>query len=202
MDGIDDISQENYRTKFYAEFNNFAAQYNDNYFFITSRFNRYHGELGEQKQYFLTALNKETLQKELRTEGIAVDIPQQYYVLFSNPFFLSVGKSVLKKSTNRDIFNRSRLFEELFQKLYGGMPQQGKFSDNVPLTYHDAQNILGDFAYHTFSQPSYSYTEFDQQLSKIVPENKMRIISSIENILLLYSAHNNLNCQKSFILTK
>ncbi len=178
MDGIDDISQENYRTKFYAEFNNFAAQYNDNYFFITSRFNRYHGELGEQKQYFLTALNKETIQKELRTEGIAVDIPQQYYVLFSNPFFLSVGKSVLKKSTNRDIFNRSRLFEELFQKLYGGMPQQGKFSDNVPLTYHDAQNILGDFAYHTFSQPSYSYTEFDQQLSKIVPENKMRIIGS------------------------
>lgn len=178
LDGIDDISQENYRTKFYAEFNNFAAQYNDNYFFITSRFNRYHGELGEQKQYFLTALNKETIQKELRTEGIAVDIPQQYYVLFSNPFFLSVGKSVLKKSTNRDIFNRSRLFEELFQKLYGGMPQQGKFSDNVPLTYHDAQNILGDFAYHTFSQPSYSYTEFDQQLSKIVPENKMRIIGS------------------------
>ena len=58
------------------------------------------------------------------------------------------------------------------------MPQQGKFSDNVPLTYHDAQNILGDFAYHTFSQPSYSYTEFDQQLSKIVPENKMRIIGS------------------------
>lgn len=178
LDGIDDISQEIYRTKFYAEFNNFAAQYNDNYFFITSRFNRYHGELGEQKQYFLTALNKETIQKELRNEGIAVDIPQQYYVLFSNPFFLSVGKSVLKKSTNRDIFNRSRLFEELFQKLYGGMPQQGKFSDNVPLTYHDAQNILGDFSYHTFSQPSYSYTEFDQQLSKIVPENKMRIIGS------------------------
>lgn len=61
LDGIDDISQEIYRTKFYAEFNNFAAQYNDNYFFITSRFNRYHGELGEQKQYFLTALSKETI---------------------------------------------------------------------------------------------------------------------------------------------
>lgn len=114
----------------------------------------------------------------MRNEGITVDIPQQYCVLFSNPFFLSVGKSVLKKSTNRDIFNRSRLFEELFQKLYGGMPQQGQFAENAPLSYHDAQNILGDFAYHTFSQPSYSYTEFDQQLSKIVPENKMRIIGS------------------------
>jgi len=176
--GIDDISQEDYRKKFYAEFNNFVAQYNENYFFITSRFNRYHGELGEKKQYFLTALSEQTIRQELRSDGIVVDIPRHYYMLFSNPFFLSVGKSVLKKSTNRDIFNRSRLFEELFQKLYGGMSQQGQFAGNIPLTYHDAQNILGDFAYHTFSQPSYSYTEFDQQLSKIVHENKMRIIGS------------------------
>lgn len=178
LDGIDDIGQELYHTKFYADLNNFIAQYNDNFFFITSRFNRYHGELGEKKQYFLTALSEETVRQELRNEGIVVDIPQHYYTLFSNPFFLSVGKSILKQSANRDIFNRSMLFEELFQKLYGGISQQRQFAENVPLTYHDAQNILGDFAYHTFSQPSYSYTEFDRQLSEIVKENKMCIIGS------------------------
>ena len=178
MDGIDDITQDDYRTKFYAEFNNFAAQYSKNFFFITSRFNRYHGELGEKKQYFLTALSEQTIREELRKDGIVVDIPQHYYMLFSNPFFLSVGKSVLKQSTNRDIFNRSRLFEELFQKLYGGAYQQGQFAGRTPLTYHDAQTILGNFAYHTFSQPSYSYTEFDQQLSEIVQENKIHVIGS------------------------
>lgn len=178
MDGIDDITQDDYRTKFYAEFNNFTAQYSTNFFFITSRFNRYHGELGEKKQYFLTALSEQTIRQELRKDGIVVDIPRHYYMLFSNPFFLSVGKSVLKQSTNRDIFNRSRLFEELFQKLYGGISQQGQFAGRAPLTYHDAQTILGNFAYHTFSQPSYSYTEFDQQLSKIVHENKTHVIGS------------------------
>lgn len=178
MDGIDDITQDDYRTKFYAEFNNFAAQYSTNLFFITSRFNRYHGELGEKKQYFLTALSEQTIRQELRKDGIVVDIPRHYYMLFSNPFFLSVGKSVLKRSTNREIFNRSRLFEELFQKLYGGISHQGQFAGCAPLTYHDAQTILGNFAYHTFPQPSYSYTEFDQQLSKIVQENKIRIIGS------------------------
>lgn len=178
MDGIDDITQDDYRTKFYAEFNNFAAQYSTNLFFITSRFNRYHGELGEKKQYFLTALSEQTIRQELRKDGIVVDIPRHYYMLFSNPFFLSVGKSVLKRSTNREIFNRSRLFEELFQKLYGGISHQGQFAGCTPLTYHDAQTILGNFAYHTFPLPSYSYTEFDQQLSKIVQENKIRIIGS------------------------
>ena len=178
FDGIDDITQDDYHTKFYADFINLAAQYNSNYFFVTSRFNRYHGELGEQKQYLLTALSAQTVRQELQNEGIIVDIPQQYYTLFSNPFFLSVGKSVLKQSPNRDIFNRSRLFEELFQKLYGGIFPQGQFAGTLPLTYHEAQIFLGDFAYHTFSQPSYSYMEFDQQLSKIIHENKIRIIGS------------------------
>ncbi len=72
----------------------------------------------------------------------------------------------------------SKLFEELFQELYGGANQQGQFMENIPLTYHDAQNILGNFAYHTFFQPSYSYTEFDQHLSKIVHKNKTRVIGS------------------------
>ncbi len=178
LDGVDDITEDIYRTKFYAEFKNLSFQYNTNYFFVTSRFNRYHGELGEKQQYYLTEINEQTIRQELKNEGIYVNIPNHYYKLFSNPFFLSVGKSVLKQSANQEIFNRSKLFEELFQKLYGGLSQQIGTSGNTPLTYSDAIDILGNLAYHTFSQPSYNYIEFDQQISGIVNENKINIINS------------------------
>ena len=134
--------------------------------------------MGAKKEYFLTALSEQTVQQELRNEGIFVNIPRQYYALFSNPYFLSIGKAILKQNTNRTIFNRSSLFEELFQKLYGNMSRQEGYSGNTPITYHDAQNILGQMAYQSFSQPCYSYMEFDQKLSEIIPENKMSVIGS------------------------
>ena len=178
FDGIDDISQDIFRTKFHVDFKNLSAQYNNNYFFVTSRFNRYNGELGEKQQYHLTGINEQIIREELRKEGIYADIPKHYYELFSNPFFLSVGKAVLKKNASRTIFNRSKLFEELFQKLYGGISQQSTQVGNISLTYSDAINILGNLAFHTFLTPSYSYMEFDQQISKIVNENKVNVINS------------------------
>ena len=108
------LRRKSTKKKFYAEFSNFTAQYRNNYFFVTARFNRYNGKLGVKKEYFLTALSEQTVQQELRNEGIFVNIPQQYYALFSNPYFLSIGKAILKQNTNRTIFNRSSLFEELF----------------------------------------------------------------------------------------
>lgn len=178
FDGVDDITQEIYREKFYADFNNFTAHYNKNYFFVTARFNRYHGELGEKKKYFLTALSEQTVRQELINDGIPTNIPKPYYTLFSNPYFLSVGKAVLRQSANRAIFNRSGLFEELFHKLYGEASQHAGSLGSIPITCHDAQNVLGQLAYQTFSQPCYSYMEFDQKLSQIVNENKMRVIGS------------------------
>lgn len=58
------------------------------------------------------------------------------------------------------------------------MSRQEGYSGNTPITYHDAQNILGQMAYQSFSQPCYSYMEFDQKLSEIIPENKMSVIGS------------------------
>lgn len=178
FDGIDDISQDIFRTKFHVDFKNLSAQYTNNYFFVTSRFNRYNGELGEKQQYNLTGINEQTIREELHKEGIYANIPHHYYELFSNPFFLSVGKTVLKKNASRAIFNRSKLFEELFQKLYGGISQQSTQVENIPLTYSDAISILGNLAFHTFLTPSYSYMEFDQQISKIVNENKVNVVNS------------------------
>lgn len=178
FDGIDDIVEDVFRTKFHIEFKNLSVQYSNNYFFVTSRFNRYNGELGEKQQYYLTGINEQTIRRELQKEGIFVNIPRHYYELFSNPFFLSIGKSVLKQIANRAIFNRSKLFEELFQKLYGGTSQQSGKTESIPLTYSDAIKTLGNLAFHTFSKPSYSYMEFDQQISKIINENKISVINS------------------------
>ncbi len=178
FDGIDDIVQDVFRTKFYIDFKNLSNQYNNNYFFVTSRFNRYKGELGEKQRYNLTGINEKTIRQELQKEGIYAKIPRHYYELFSNPLFLSVGKAVLKQNADRAIFNRSKLFEELFQKLYGGVSQQGAQVENIPLTYSEAINVLGNLAFHTFSVPSYSYMEFDQQISKIVNENKINVLNS------------------------
>ena len=58
------------------------------------------------------------------------------------------------------------------------MSRQEGYLGNTPITYHDAQNILGQMAYQSFSQPCYSYMEFDQKLSEIIPENKMSAIGS------------------------
>lgn len=177
LDGIDDIDGKSNHKKFQAEFNSFTTQYNANYFFVTSRYNRYTEELFDVKKYHLSALSKEVIFSELRHNGIYTDIPEQYYSLFSNPLFLSIGKSVLKQHSDRQIFNRSKLFEALFQILYSNESQSTKYTGNYPLTYHDALNILGNFAYQTFEYSSYSYIEFDQKLSELIPQNKTDVIS-------------------------
>lgn len=178
FDGIDDIAQEIFRTKFFADVNDIAAKYRENLFFFTSRFNRYHGELDTPNQYHLTALNEQTICQQLREEGIFVNIPTDYYKLFSNPLFLSIGKTVLKKSSNHDIFNRSQLFEELFQQLYGGFEKTKGISLTQPVTYSDALSILGKFAFENISQSAYGLLEFDQKLTKIIPADKANVISS------------------------
>ena len=178
FDGIDDISQEMFLTKFFADVNDIAAKYRENLFFFTSRFNRYHGELSTQNQYFLSSLDEQTIRHQLREEGIIVEIPKEYYQLFSNPLFLSIGKKVLKKSSNHDVFNRSQLFDELFQQLYGGLEQKKGISATHPVTYSDALSILGEFAFENISQSAYGLLEFDQKLTKIIQDNKVSVISS------------------------
>lgn len=178
FDGIDDIPEENFRTKFFMDANNLLAKYHKNYFFFTSRYNRYHRELDAQKEFFLTELKKEKIQQELREEGIYVNIPESFYQLFANPLFLDIGKKVLKQADNRDIFNKSQLFQELFLQLYGGIDQKKGLPQKTVVTYGEAIHILGRFAYETFSQASYSYLDFDSRLSKIIENKKAETIAS------------------------
>ena len=179
FDGLDDISSESFRTKFIAELIDFSARYGSNLFFVTSRYNRYHDELGSFKTYYLTKIDEMTVRHVLSQEGITIEIPQNYYDLFSNPYYLKLGKTVLKKHNNRgNLFNRSELFGELFRQLYGGIVQKKGKGETLPVSYSEAVGILGELAFKNFSVPVFSYLQFDKEISKIVSENRPGIINS------------------------
>lgn len=179
FDGMDDIPTEDFRRKFIMEANDFLCRYYHNYFFFTSRFNRYHRELGRLKEYRLTVLGKEVIQEEFRKAGVYVKVPESYYQLFSNPLFLEIGKKVLMQNEHYDIFNRSQLFDELFLQLYGGRERGKDYSAKAALTCSEILHVLGKFAYETFSYSSYSYLEFDDRLSKVIEKNRAETIASV-----------------------
>lgn len=179
FDGIDDISDDSSREKFIIEANDLTSKYSNNYFFFTARFNRFHGELGIQRFFTLSKLGEYTIRCELQHAGIVVDIPQNYYELFANPFFLSVGKTVLKKSSNRQIFNRSQLLNALFIELYDGLEQRKGKAGPKALSYSEALSIIGKIAYDSFDVPSYSIMEFDQLVSGLAPSNKADAVASL-----------------------
>lgn len=178
FDGIDDISADDLREKFIVEANDLTAKYSNNMFFFTARFNRYHGELGIQRYYTLSKIDELTIRNELQRAGIIVDIPQNYYELFANPFFLSIGKTVLKNSCNRQLFNRSQLLNELFIELYDGLDHKKGKAVVKGLSYSEALSIIGRFAYDSFDQPSYSIMEFDQLVSGLAPSKKADTVAS------------------------
>lgn len=181
FDGIDEIGTDDLRAKFFIEINDYLAKYPDILCSLSSRFNQYHGELGNIKQYNLTGIDEMTVRREFQSAGIIVDIPKEYFQLFSNPYFLSIGKKVLQHDThnrNRHIFNRSQLFSELFLQLYGGMDYSKGLSHIRNMTYSEALSILGRLAYNKFYQPSYSVLEFDRSISEMASKDSFSIIAS------------------------
>lgn len=178
FDGIDDISTDKLREKFIIDANDLTTKYRNNAFFFTSRYNRYNGELGIQCFYTLSIIDELTVRNELRSAGIIVNIPQSYYELFANPFFLSIGKTVLGNSHNRQLFNRSQLLSELFIELYDGMEHKKGKTVVKGLSYSEALSILGQIAYDSFDQPSYSIMEFDQLVSDKTASKKADAVAS------------------------
>lgn len=177
LDGIDEIQMKESRSKFVADVKNIALQYNKCYLFITSRINRYHGELGNISIYKLRALSRDVIRKQLNNENIHIDLPDSYFQLFENPLFFDVGRKILKRNKACKIFNRSILFEELMIMLCGEWDKRKGISTAQRLSYTDIIGILGRYAYETFYQPSSSILEFDRYISKsISSDNKPLII--------------------------
>ena len=180
LDGVDDIQTTKERNKFIAEVKNIALHYEQCYLFITSRYNRYHDELGNISQYYLRGLSRDIIRKQLSDQNINTKIPDSYFQLFENPMFFNIGKTVLKKNYHCELFNRSILFEEMMIMLCGEWDKKKGVSNEQPLSYTDTIGLLSQYAFGTFSKPSTRLLEFDQYVSKsIISENKSIIINTL-----------------------
>lgn len=180
FDGIDDITSSENRTKLIAELKNLSQYYPDCYYFVTSRFNQYHNELKEYKEFYLTKFDDTIVRARLRKEGISLDIPQNYYELFENPLFFEAGIAVLKNSNIKNHFNRSTLFEKLIMLLYGDWSHQKGIYLSQPLCFSEAILLMGEFAYNHFDQAMFSFLEFEHCVATLTgSQNKTKIIGSL-----------------------
>ena len=173
FDGIDEIPEDRYRTKFSLEINDYSARYINALFIVTSRINNYNNELSSFISYSLSPVDETTIRSILKNEGIIEKLPDRYYELFSNPYLLEIGKALLKNNAHGALANRSILFDELFHQLY----EEGRHK-SIHLTCSEAAKLLGKIAYEDFSLPQYSYMQFDQRISNLVDTNKKEIIDS------------------------
>lgn len=175
LDGIDDVQDDIQRNKCILEIRNIISYYSRTMVFITSRINRYHGELGNINTYNLKGIEREDIRRKLLQEQIYIDIPDSYYDLFSNPLFLEIGIKVLKRVKNREIFNRSVLFEELMVMCCGEWDIKKGLSITRNLSYSEIFYILGKFAFETFNKPCYRLLEFDSYITDNIRANDMKL---------------------------
>ncbi len=179
FDGVDDIGSYEQRERFILDANDFLTRYNNNIFLFTSRFNSYYERIAIEKKYHLSMIDEISVRKILRKEEIYTDIPREYYELFSNPFFLVIGISILRKENKRHHFNRSNLFAELFHQLYDGTEHGISKVGEPTLSSYEALQVLGQFAFENFNKPAYSYLALDQKLGALIKSDKRRTISQI-----------------------
>ncbi|CCC18946.1 MULTISPECIES: NACHT domain-containing protein [Streptococcus] len=177
FDGIDDIIDERKRLKFFSEANLLMAQYNQNFFFFTTRKNRYQHELGEEKSFFLTNLSESIIQSDLIRLGWYSNLPKAYLELFRNPLLYKIGKTILANRKNKELFNRTQIFTQYFEKNYR---YKNSYSE---LSLHETLNLFGKFSYEHFDQSSFTYSEVDKIISAypVSTQNKRNIIDYFIN---------------------
>lgn len=159
FDGIDDIIDERKRFKFFSEVNQLMTQYKQNFFFFTTRNNRYKNELGEEKNFFLTNLADSMIQSDLIRLGWYSNLPKAYLELFRNPLFYKIGKTVLANRQNKELLNRTQIFTEYFENNYR---YKNSYSE---LSLHETLNLFGKFSYEHFDRSSFTYSEVDKIIS-------------------------------------
>ncbi|HFI0751937.1 TPA: NACHT domain-containing NTPase, partial [Streptococcus suis] len=177
FDGIDDIIDERKRLKFFSEVNQLMTQYKQNFFFFTTRNNRYKNELGEEKNFFLTNLTDGMIQSDLIRLGWYSNLPKAYLELFRNPLFYKIGKTVLSNRQNKELFNRTQIFTEYFENNYR---YKNSYSE---LSLHETLNLFGKFSYEHFERSSFTYSEVDKIISAypVSTPNKRNIIDYFIN---------------------
>ena len=177
FDGIDDIGKSEAKERFILEVNDFISRYNHNYYLLTSRHNRHQERINVENKYYLSKIDEITVRRALQEAGIHTEIPRSYYDLFSNPFFLAIGKKILKEESKKKYFNRSSLFAELFHQLYDGAEHGVNNCDDCALSSNEVLQIIGRFAYENFAKSTYAYMFFDQKVGELIKTDKRKAIS-------------------------
>lgn len=177
FDGIDDIIDERKRLKFFSEVNQLMTQYKQNFFFFTTRNNRYKNELGEEKNFFLTNLTDGMIQSDLIRLGCYSNLPPSYLELFRNPLLYKIGKTIFVDRQNKELLNRTQIFTEYFEKNYR---YKNSYSE---LSLHETLNLFGKFSYENFNQSSFTYSEVDKIISAypVSTPNKRNLIDYFIN---------------------
>ena len=158
FDGIDDIIDDRKRVKFFSEANQLMAQYDRNFFFFTTRKNRYQHELGEEKSFILTKLDDSIIQSDLIKLGCYSNLPKAYLELFRNPLLYKIGKNILADKKHKELLNRTQIFKEYFKNNY----YKNSYSE---LSLYETLNLFGKFSYEYFNQSSFTYSEVDKIIS-------------------------------------
>ena len=176
FDGIDDIGKSEAKERFILEVNDFISRFNGNFYLLTSRHNGYQERINVENKYLLSKIDEITVRKALQEAGIHTEIPRNYYDLFSNPFFLTIGKKILKEESKKKYFNRSSLFAELFHQLYDGAEHGVNNRDDCALSSNEVLQIIGRFAYENFAKSTYTYMFFDQKVGELINSDKRKAI--------------------------
>lgn len=159
FDGIDDIIDEKKRKKFFGEANQLMGSDNQNFFFFTTRGNRYKYELGKKNTFYLTGLSDSIIQNDLIQVRGYSNLPKSYLELFRNPLLFRIGKTILADKQNKELLNRTQIFTEYFENNYHNN------NNYLELSLHNTLNLFGRFSYEHFEQSSFEYIEIDQIIS-------------------------------------
>ena len=159
LDGVDEITQEDNRVRFFADINQLLSSTNA-YYYITSRTNPYHRNIKNIVEYKIESLTKEQVSAELQKNGINIDIDKQYEELFSNPLFLQIGIKVLKNSSGK-IYNKSQLFNAYVEEVCYKRDQKKQLVKRIETNYYKMLMSVGDLAFNTFEKTFLSIDEFD-----------------------------------------
>ena len=159
FDGIDDISDERKKSKFYSEAIQLMSIYSSNYFFFTTRKNYYNNELGEESTFYLTQLPDNKIQRDFIKLGKYHNLPKSYVELFRNPLLYKIAKSIMSETVNKDLFNRTQIFTTYFEDNY----RKKKYGSE--LSYYDTLNLFGKFSYEYFEKSSFTFSELDKIMS-------------------------------------
>lgn len=160
LDGVDEITNSEYRIKFFSEIN-LLLSCSNSLFFVTSRTNPYHGNINGVKSYCIKDLTQEQIRQELQESGIHLSVPHQYYELFANPLFLNIGKRVLANSGRSKLYNKSQLFNAYLEEVCYKRDKTKLLTTDVQKNYHNILMSVGHLAFEKFEKPFLSIAEFD-----------------------------------------